>query len=186
LKFHDPKYVGNKMKMKIIVLLLVLSAVLFSGCVGDEQPSPEENATHEENVTPEENLTSEENVTHEENVTPAETEPEEEMTPDENETAEEAETSSSEIRETPYTIRLVNYRASPSSLEIKEGETVAWVNLQETPKRAFTLVSEDSLFENTSLVYKRSFVYTFNETGDYSFKIVGQQKMNVNVSVVEP
>ena len=81
---------------------------------------------------------------------------------------------------------MVNYRASPSSLEIKEGETVAWVNLQETPKRAFTLVSEDSLFENTSLVYRRSFAYTFNETGDYSFKIVGQQKMNVNVSVVEP
>ena len=98
LKFHDPKYVGNKMKIKIIVLLLVLGAVLFSGCVGDEQPSPEENATHEENVTPEENLTPEENVTQEENVTPAETEPEEETTPDENETAEEAETSSSEIR----------------------------------------------------------------------------------------
>ncbi len=179
------------MKTKIIVLLLVLGSVLLSGCVGDEQPSPEETVTPEENVTPEETVTPEENVTpeeteSEEEVTPEETESGEEVTPEENVTAEESETTTSEIRENPYVIRLVNNRASPSSLEIKEGESVAWMNLQENPKRTFTLVSEQGLFENTSLVYKRSFAYKFNETGDYAFQILGQPKMNVNVSVVEP
>ena len=180
--------------MKIIVLLLVLGSVLLSGCVGEEQPSSGENTTHqEETVTPEETITPEENVTVEENVTEEETvtpNPEvtesEEVTPEENETAGESETVNPEIRENPYVIRLVNFRAGPSSLEIKEGEKVAWMNLQENPKRTFILVSEQGLFENTSLVYKRAFVYTFNDTGDYSFKILGQPKMNVNVTVVEP
>ena len=176
------------MKMKIIVLLLILSSVLLSGCVGEEQPSPEENTTpQEETVTPEENVTVEENVTEEETITPAPEDTEsEEVIPEENETAGESETVSPEIRENPYVIRLVNFRAGPSNLEIKEGEKVAWMNLQENPKRTFTLVSEQGLFENTSLVYKRAFVHTFNDTGDYSFKIVGQPKMDVTVTVVEP
>jgi len=81
---------------------------------------------------------------------------------------------------------LENYRASASSLEIKRGETVAWINLQEDPKRAFTLVSEQGLFENANLVYRRPFAYTFNETGNYDFSVIGQPKMNVTVDVVEP
>jgi len=181
-----------KMKIKVVVLLLVLGTVLLSGCMGDEKPSPEENATPEETITPGENITSEEtvtpgeNITSEETVTPLENETEEETTPTENETVTESENVSSKIRETPYTIRLVNKRANPSNLEIKKGEKVAWMNLEENPKRRLTLVSEQSLFENQTLVYKRAFAYTFNETGDYSFTIVGQPKMGLNVSVAEP
>ena len=99
------------------------------------------------------------------------------VTPEGNVTPEAGQISTPDIRETPYLIRLDNYRASPSSLEIKKGETVAWMNLQENPKRNFTLVSEEGLFENTTLVYKRSFTHTFNETGDYKFSIVGQPRM---------
>ncbi len=180
------------MKTKLIVLLLVLSAVLFSGCAGNEQPSSEENATPEETVTPEEIATPEETET------PAETETSEEVetpavteTEEENVTAEENGTegpavTSPEIKTTPYTIRLDNYRASVSSLDIKEGESVAWINYQDSPRRTFTLVSEQGLFENQSLVYKRSFAYTFNETGAYNFIVVGQPKMSVNVTVSEP
>lgn len=180
------------MKTKLIVLLLVLSAVLFSGCAGNEQPSPEENATPEETVTPEEIATPEETET------PAETETSEEVetpavteTEEENVTAEENGTegpavTSPEIRETPYTIRLDNYRSSVSSLAIKEGETVAWLNYQDSPKRVFTLVSEQGLFENKSLSYRQSFAYTFNETGAYNFTVIGQPKMSVNVTVNEP
>ncbi len=180
-----------KIKIKVVVLLLVLGTVLLSGCMGDEKPSPEENATPEETITPGENITSEETVTPlenetEEEITPTENETEEEITPTENETVGESENVSSEIRETPYTIRLVNKRANPSNLEIKNGEKVAWINLEENPKRRLTLVSEQGLFENQSLVYKRAFAYTFNETGDYSFTVVGQPKMGLNVSVAEP
>ncbi len=87
---------------------------------------------------------------------------------------------------TSYTVRLENYRASPPSLEIKEGEAVAWINMHDNPKRVFTLVSEENLFENTNLVYRRAFAYTFNQTGDYKFTVLGQPKMNVSVSVTEP
>lgn len=179
------------MKTKLIILLLVLSVVLFSGCAGNEQPSPEENITPEETVTPEETITPEETETPAETETPEEVEtPAVTETEEENATAEENETeggaavnnSSSRV----YTIRLDNYRASASSLDIKEGETVAWLNYQDSPRRVFTLVSEQGLFDDQSLSYRRSFAYTFNEAGTYDFTVVGQPRMNVTVNVNEP
>ncbi len=188
------------MKTKIIVLLLIFGAVLLSGCTGNEQPSTEKNATPEETVTPVENTTVTE--TPEENVTAVETETSEEnLTSEENVTSKENETlkenvtsekngrlsvSSSEIKETPYLVRLINKKASSSSLDIKEGEKVSWVNMEDSPKRVLTLVSEEKLFDNTNLAYKRAFTYTFNETGDYHFSVIGQPRMNVTVSVAEP
>ena len=47
-------------------------------------------------------------------------------------------------------------------------------------------MSEEKLFDDTRLAYKRAFTYTFNETGDYHFSVVGQPRMNVTVSVAEP
>lgn len=179
------------MKTKIIVLLLIFGTILFSGCMGNEQSSPKENATPEENVTPVENTTVV--GTPEENVTPVENKTAEEnvtTTLEGNETTVGTEgglgISTPEIKGTPYMVRLDNNRASSSGFEIKKGESVAWINTQDNPKRVFTLVSEENLFNNTSLVYKRSFVYTFNETGDYHFSVVGKPRMNVNVSVAEP
>lgn len=169
------------MKIKVIVLLLVLGAVLLSGCVGNNQPSPEKNATPSGTATPKETATPVETSTPEVNATSVET-----TTPEVNNTSEVNSTSTTGIRESAYLIRLTNYRASVSSLEIKKGETVAWMNLQENPKRKFTLVSQEGLFENTSLVYRQPFDYTFNETGDYNFYVVGQPRMNVRVSVAAP
>ena len=196
-EFPCKRDVGNVlMKAKIIVLLLVLSAVLLSGCVGDEQPVEEPEEVPEEEVAPEEEVPEEE--VPEEEVTPEENEtaeeemaPEEEVTPEENETAEEeGEVApegpvvvSPEIREDPYVIRIDNFRAFPASLTIKKGETVAWINFQD---RLFTLVSEEGLFENTNLVYKRSFAYTFEETGTYNFSVLGQPRMDVTITVEEP
>ncbi|MDQ1274664.1 MAG: hypothetical protein QG610_236 [Euryarchaeota archaeon] len=178
------------MKTKLIILLLVLSVVLFSGCAGNEQ-TPEENVTPEETVTPEEVVTPEETETPAETETPEEVETpvvteteEENVTAEENETEEETAVNNSNAR--IYTIRLDNYRASASSLDIKEGETVSWLNYQDSPRRVFTLVSEQGLFDNTSLTYRRSFAYNFNETGTYNFTVVGQPKMNVSVTVNEP
>jgi len=188
------------MKTKIIVLLLIFGAVLFSGCTGNEQPSTEKNATPEETVTPVENTTvvgtPEENVTSEENETPeVNGTSEENVTPEVNVTSEENVTpgengrlniSTSEIKQTPYLLRLINNRVSSSSLEIKKGESVSWINMEDNPKRVLILVSEEKLFENTNLAYRHAFTYTFNETGDYHFSIVGQPRMNVTVGVAEP
>ena len=49
------------MKIKIIVLLLVLGAVLLSGCVGDEKPSPEKMQLLKQTVTPTDNVTPADN-----------------------------------------------------------------------------------------------------------------------------
>jgi plastocyanin len=178
---HRKKDEGNKMKIKVIVLLLALGAVLLSGCVGNQQPSPEKNATPTETVTPIETATPVEIMTPEVNATPAVT-----STPEGNVTPATGVIPTPGLRNTPYLIRLANFKASPSSLEIKKGETVAWMNLQENPNRSFTLVSQEGLFEKTNLVYKRSFTYTFNETGNYNFTVVGQPKMNVSVGVASP
>lgn len=176
------------MKTKIIVLLLIFGAVLLSGCTGNEQPSTEKNATPEETVTPVENTTvvgtPEENVTSEENVTPeVNVTSKENVTPGEN---GRLNISTSEIKETPYLLRLINNRVSSSSLEIKKGESISWINMEDNPKRVLILVSEEKLFENTNLAYRHAFTYTFNETGDYHFSIVGQPRMNVTVGVAEP
>jgi plastocyanin len=161
------------MKTKIIVLLLMLGAVLLSGCTGNKQlPSPEENSTVVEKT--------------QENVTDVETEAlQENVTSEENETAGAPEVSTPEIKEAAYQIRLKDYRASASSLEIKKGEKVAWINMQENPTRILTLVSEEKLFENKRLNYRRPFAYTFNETGEYNFSVIGQPRMNVSVNVIE-
>jgi PBP1b-binding outer membrane lipoprotein LpoB len=191
------------MKTKIIVLLLIFGAVLFSGCTGNEHPSTEKNATPEETATPVENTTIVD--TPEENATAIETETSEENVTQENVTQENVtqenvtqeksvtsegngrlNVSTTEIKQTPYLLRLINKRASSSSLDIKKGESVSWVNMEDSPKRILTLVSEEKLFDDTRLSYKRAFTYTFNETGDYHFSVVGQPRMNVTVSVAEP
>ena len=182
-------------------------------CTGNEQPSTEKNATPEETATPVENTTivdtpeenataietetSDENVTQEnvtqENVTQENVTPEnvtqENVTQEKSVTSEgngRLNVSTTEIKQTPYLLRLINKRASSSSLDIKKGESVSWVNMEDSPKRILTLVSEEKLFDDTRLAYKRAFTYTFNETGDYHFSVVGQPRMNVTVSVAEP
>lgn len=173
------------MKIKIIVLLLIFGGILLSGCLEQEQPAPGKNVTPVETVPPEKNITPVETPTEE--ATPVVTETQEEnMTPEVNETAEEAGTPGPGIKTTPYLLRLENNKISSSNLEIKKGEIVAWMNVQDTPRRIYTLVSEDNLFNNTNLVYRRAFAYTFNETGDYRFSVLNQPRMNVTVNVVEP
>lgn len=59
---------------------------------------------------------------------------------------------------------------SPETLELKKGETLVWKNLNK-PKRSFTLVSEEGLFDDQIMGYGKSFSYTFDKAGDYNFKL---------------
>ena len=146
------------MRIKTIIVLLVLisTSVFFAGCVGDDEPIIEE-TTPVINETPEEV----------------------EETP-----VEEPEV----IEETPvvdpktHSIRLEYYQARPSTLEINRGDTVVWRNSQD-PKRLFTLISEDGLWEDAGLTYGRTLVYTFNKSGTYNFSVPGQLRMSGSITV---
>ena len=57
---------------------------------------------------------------------------------------------------------------TPSTLEVYEGDTVTWRNLQR-PKLPVVLVSDDGLWEDYTIYYGKIFTYTFEEPGTYSF-----------------
>ena len=59
---------------------------------------------------------------------------------------------------------------SQETLELKRGEAVIWKNLNR-PKRSFLLVSEEELFGDSTLGYGKSFAYTFEKAGTYTFRL---------------
>lgn len=148
------------MKIKTIVVLLIISlaSIMFAGCIGDDEPIIEE--TIPEDVIDE---------------TPEEVE---EIPVEEPEVEEETPV----IDPQTHSIRLEYYQARPTTLEINRGDTVVWRNSQD-PKRIFTLVSEDGLWEDTGLSYGRTLVHTFNKSGTYNFSVPGQLRMNVSIVV---
>lgn len=146
------------MRIKTIVVLLMLTSILFAGCIGNDEPVVIEQI-------PEDII----------NETPEEVE---EIPIEEPEVEEEAPV----IDPKTHSIRLEYYQARPSTLEINRGDTVVWRNSQD-PKRLFTLVSEDGLWESTNLVYGRTLVYTFNESGTYNFSVTGQLRMSGSIVV---
>lgn len=115
--------------------------------------------TEQQKVTEQEEETEQQKVTEpEEEITSA---PTEEITP--RQTAEKVQSSENSV--------LIQGSAFyPETLELDRGETLVWKNLNR-PKRSFTLVSEDELFEDQNMGYGRSFSYTFDEAGDYTFKL---------------
>ena len=149
------------MKIKTIAVLLVLSlvSIMVTGCIDDNEPVIIEQIPEDIiDETPEE-------------VEEIPVEEEEEV-----------------VEETPIVdpqtlvIRLEYYQARPSTLEINRGDTVIWRNRQD-PKKQFTLVSEDGLWDDTNLVYGRTLIYTFNESGTYNFSVLGQPRMSGSILV---
>lgn len=59
---------------------------------------------------------------------------------------------------------------SPETIEIKKGDIVTWINLKR-PKGSSVLVSDDELWEDTTLYYGKAFSYTFKEAGTYTFSL---------------
>ena len=70
----------------------------------------------------------------------------------------------------------------PSAVNINKGEAVRW--LSRKPQGSFILVSEDGLFEDVELFYKRTFFHTFSETGTYKFSVKDMPQMNGTVTVI--
>jgi plastocyanin len=115
-------------------------------------------------------------------------EQEEETEPDEDEVTQ---TPTEKVTPTPVT-ELVQVSESsvvirgsvfyPETLELNKGETLVWKNLNK-PKRSFTLTSDDELFGDQTIGYGRSFSYTFDEAGDYIFKLKEAPETELVVTV---
>lgn len=149
------------MRTKNIVLFLMLISMLFAGCVEDEETTVPE-ATPTETATEEATEIATEMAT--ETFTEVET-PTEVVT----ETEEVIPTAESKT----WTIRLEYFLASPSELTINKGDSVQWMNFQSDPKRQFTLVSKDGLWEDAVIGYRLYFMYTFDEAGTYNYTVLG-------------
>ncbi|MEA3281056.1 MAG: plastocyanin/azurin family copper-binding protein [Euryarchaeota archaeon] len=140
------------MKLKSIMLVVLLLAVLFSGCIGDKDkvaPTPTPTPTPTPEPTP--------------TVAPTP-----EPTPTVAPTPEPTTTSVARESKTQR-IWLDVWSYTPRNPKIYVGDTLAWNNNQKSPKYDFILVSEDELWENQTIIYGKEFRYTFNTSGNYTY-----------------
>jgi plastocyanin len=155
----------------ILLIMLVISlmtiSVLTAGCTDKE-------TTDDETPTP--GATPASTATRTSTSTPTST-PTSEPTP--------------EISPTPtnepknHMIRIQNYLFIPQGgKEINQGDTVQWRNYEDSSNKIRYLVSENDLWDEYEIIrYKRSFYYTFNETGLYTFHLKGRESIKCNVTV---
>ena len=140
--------------MKPVMLVALLLAVLFSGCIGDnDKVAP----TPAPTVTPE--------------PTPAVT-PTPEPTPQPTLTPEPTPAETITLRP-PKPIYLDKYALTPKNPTIRVGEALNWINIQKTPMTNFVLVSGEGLWENRTISYGKKFKYTFNTSGNYTYHCPG-------------
>lgn len=150
------------MKAKLLLIFLILLSFLVIGCVDDtEEPMNDSNMTNE----------SSEDIVNE-------TVPDDIIT---NETVEDEELSEEEDKPLDvvgstdprtYTIYMENFLTHPGNVTINAGDTVVWFNRND-PTRLFTLVSNEGLWENVTIGKRLTYRYTFNETGTYTYKVLG-------------
>ncbi|MFV9630589.1 MAG: hypothetical protein ACNYWM_05920 [Methanosarcinales archaeon] len=160
------------MKYKnILLIMLVISlmtiSVLTAGCTDKE-------TTDDETPTPV--------------ATPASTAT---QTPTSTPTSTPTPEPTPEISPTPtiepkqHMIRIQNYLFIPQGgKEINQGDTVQWRNYEDSSSKIRYLVSENDLWDEYETIrYKKSFYYTFNETGLYTFHLKGRESIKCNVTV---
>jgi plastocyanin len=153
------------MKAKLLIILLISLSLLVAGCVDDTETPTEENASMNDSVTDDVNDTVTDNT---DDVSVEETETEDVTSDDEDEKLEITEYEGAKT----YILNMENYLVQPSNITINQYDTVMWFNRND-PVRQFTLVSNEELWDNTTIGYRLSFKYTFNETGTYTYKVLG-------------
>lgn len=149
------------MKLKVfnLTILIIASILIFSGCV-------ETNSTVANNTS----IVNDNNVPVEQ--------------PNTSNSVESNDTQIDINDDLPksYTIHMRNYLLVPNYVEINSKDTVIWYNNND-PKRLFTLISHDRLWENTTINYKQRFSYTFNDTGTYNYSVLGYPRMSGTITV---
>lgn len=63
-------------------------------------------------------------------------------------------------------VQIVNYAFIPSTLTVKVGTTVEWVN---NDKINHTVTSDDGVFDSGVFTTSEAFEYTFNTPGEYPY-----------------
>jgi plastocyanin len=81
----------------------------------------------------------------------------------------------------PARIAIKDFMFAPTSLKIKAGTAVMWINEDDEPH---TVVSETGLFRSGGVDTKETFVFTFEKPGTYHFICTIHPKM-VGTVVVE-
>jgi len=97
----------------------------------------------------------------------------------------ETETETGTPAQTPATmeeVQIVNYAFIPSTITVKVGTTVQWVN---NDKVNHTVTSDEGLFDSDVLITGSTFKYTFNTSGEYSYHCVLHPFMKGKVVVEE-
>lgn len=71
---------------------------------------------------------------------------------------------------------------SPETIKLEKGDTITWINLKR-PKGPSVLISDDKLWEDTTLYYGKAFSYTFEKAGTYTFSLEGMPDAKATVTV---
>jgi plastocyanin len=78
------------------------------------------------------------------------------------------------------TITIQNYAFNPSTLTVKVGTNVTWIN---EDSMSHTVTSDDGLFESGSLSNGQTFIYTFNTPGTYNYHCSIHTSMTAKIIV---
>jgi len=159
----------SKLFMILVVLVMLVTVVGLSGCLGGDDKNATNNTTPENNTTP---------PAPENNTTPPA--PENNTTPPvpENNTTQPPSSGGSVTvvkgeggPESKYFIRTSNQKFSTNSLSISTGETVRFMN---TESRTFRHLfhSQENAFEDFNLDPGYSATLTFNQPGTYRIELL--------------
>ncbi|MDK2947739.1 Plastocyanin [Methanolobus vulcani] len=170
------------MKAKLLMILLISLSLIVAGCVDNTESTTEENASTNNSVTDTaNNNTVTNNTDNTDNTSTGETS-------SVNTSSEENGNGGVQVIEyegpKTYTLYMENYLIQPNNLTISQHDTVVWFN-RNNPTRLFTLVSDDGLWENTTIGYRLSFKYTFNETGTYTYHVLGWEERMKGTIIVK-
>ena len=66
----------------------------------------------------------------------------------------------------PTQVEIKDFMFEPTSIKVKAGDTVTWLNLDEEPH---TVVSDSGLFRSSAMDTNDSFKFKFDKPGTYRF-----------------
>ncbi|WP_342305135.1 hypothetical protein [Methanolobus sp. ZRKC5] len=162
------------MKAKLLLIFLILLTFSVIGCVDDTEETM--NDTNMTNETAEDVV----NETVPDDMGMNETVEEEEVSEEEDKPLEIVESTDPKT----YTIYMENFLTHPGNVTINTGDTIVWFNRND-PTRIFTLVSNEDLWENANIGKRLTYRYTFNETGTYTYKVLGWEERMKGTIIVK-
>ena len=80
------------------------------------------------------------------------------------------------------TVTIKSMAFTPSTLSVKVGDTVTWKN---NDGLTHTVTSDDDVFDSGAMSNGKSFTFTFNEAGTFSYHCEFHQTMRAKIVVSE-